>query len=57
MSENVEIESVLRKKIDSGNTQLSENEILSYVASLEIKSNHPIAKSLLLESERRNLSL
>ena len=44
------------KKIDSGNTQLSENEILSYVASLEIKSNHPIAKSLLLESERRNLS-
>ena len=44
------------KKIDSRNTQLSENEILSYVASLEIKSNHPIAKSLLLESERRNLS-
>ena len=44
------------KKIDSKNTQLSENEILSYVASLEIKSNHPIAKSLLLESERRNLS-
>ena len=44
------------KKIDSKNTKLSENEILSYVASLEIKSNHPIAKSLLLESERRNLS-
>ena len=44
------------KKIDSRNTKLSENEILSYVASLEIKSNHPIAKSLLLESERRNLS-
>ena len=44
------------KKIDTGNTKLSENEILSYVASLEIKSNHPIAKSLLLESERRNLS-
>ena len=44
------------KKIDTGNTKLSENEILSYVASLEIKSNHPIAKSLLLESERKNLS-
>ena len=44
------------KKIESRNTKLSENEILSYVASLEIKSNHPIAKSLLLESERRNLS-
>ena len=44
------------KKIDTGNTKLLENEILSYVASLEIKSNHPIAKSLLLESERRNLS-
>ena len=44
------------KTIDTGNTKLSENEILSYVASLEIKSNHPIAKSLLLESERRNLS-
>ena len=44
------------KKIDSRNTQLSENEILSYVASLEIKSNHTIAKSLLLESEKRNLS-
>lgn len=44
------------KKIDSRNTKLSENEILSYVASLEIKSNHPVAKSLLLESERRNLS-
>ncbi|MDC3230905.1 cation-translocating P-type ATPase [Acidimicrobiia bacterium] len=44
------------KKIDTENTKLSENEILSYVASLEIRSNHPIAKSLLLESERRNLS-
>lgn len=44
------------KKIDTDNTKLSENEILSYVASLEIRSNHPIAKSLLLESERRNLS-
>ena len=44
------------EKIDTGNTKLSENEILSYVASLEIKSNHPIAKSLLLESERKNLS-
>ena len=44
------------KTIDTGNTKLSENEILSYVASLEIKSNHPIAKSLLLESERKNLS-
>jgi Cu+-exporting ATPase len=45
------------KKIDLGNSKLTEDEILSYVASLEIKSNHPVAKSLLLEAEKRNLSL
>ncbi|MDA9640992.1 cation-translocating P-type ATPase, partial [Candidatus Actinomarina] len=45
------------EKIDLGNSSLSEDEVLSYVASLEIKSNHPVAKSLLLEAEKRSLSL
>ena len=45
------------EKIDPGNSSLSEDEVLSYVASLEIKSNHPVAKSLLLEAEKRSLSL
>ncbi|MDA9608028.1 cation-translocating P-type ATPase [Candidatus Actinomarina] len=45
------------EKIDLGNSSLSEDEVLSYVASLEIKSNHPVAKSLLLEAEKRSLPL
>ena len=45
------------EKIDLGNSSLSEDEVLSYVASLEIKSNHHVAKSLLLEAEKRSLSL
>ncbi|MDA8896816.1 cation-translocating P-type ATPase [Acidimicrobiia bacterium] len=45
------------KKIDVGNSKLTEDIVLSYAASLEVKSNHPVAKSLLLEAEKRNLEL
>ncbi len=44
-------------KIDKADSNLSENEILTYVASLEIKSNHPVAKSLVLEAEKKELPL
>ena len=44
-------------KIDTSDTNLSEDTVLSYVASLEIKSNHPVAKSLVLEAEKRELPL
>jgi len=44
-------------KIDTLNSNLSEDSILSFVASVEIKSNHPVAKSLVLEAEKRELSL
>ena len=45
------------KKIDVGDSKLTEDIVLSYAASLEVKSNHPVAKSLLLEAEKRNLEL
>lgn len=44
-------------KIDTSNSNLSEESVLSFVASIEIKSNHPVAKSLVLEAERRELPL
>ena len=44
-------------KIDTSNSNLSEDSVLSFVASIEIKSNHPVAKSLVLEAERRELPL
>ena len=44
-------------KIDTSNSNLSEESFLSLVASIEIKSNHPVAKSLVLEAERRELPL
>ena len=44
-------------KIDTLNSNLSEDSVLSFVASVEIKSNHPVAKSLVLEAEKRELSL
>jgi Cu+-exporting ATPase len=44
-------------KIDTLNSNLSEESVLSFVASVEIKSNHPVAKSLVLEAEKRELSL
>ena len=44
-------------KIDTLNSNLSEESVLSFVASIEIKSNHPVAKSLVLEAERRELPL
>ena len=36
---------------------MSEESVLSFVASIEIKSNHPVAKSLVLEAEKRELPL
>lgn len=44
-------------KIDTSNSNLSEESVLSFVASIEIKSNHPVAKSLVLEAEKRELPL
>ena len=44
-------------KIDTSNSNLSEEGVLSFVASIEIKSNHPVAKSLVLEAEKRELPL
>lgn len=44
-------------KIDTSNSNLSEESVLSFVASIKIKSNHPVAKSLVLEAERRELPL
>jgi len=40
-------------KIDTSNSNLSEESVLSFVASIEIKSNHPVAKSLVLSREKR----
>ncbi len=44
-------------KIDTSKSNLSEESVLSFVASIEIKSNHPVAKSLVLEAEKRELPL
>ena len=44
-------------KIDTSNSNLSEESVLSFVASIEIKSNHPVAKSLVLEAEKREIPL
>jgi Cu+-exporting ATPase len=44
-------------KIDTSNSNLSEESVLSFAASIEIKSNHPVAKSLVLEAEKRELPL
>ena len=44
-------------KIDTSDSNLSEDSVLSFVASIEIKSNHPVAKSLVLEAEKRELPL
>ena len=44
-------------KIDALDSRFSEESILSFVASIEIKSNHPVAKSLVLEAEKRELPL
>ena len=44
-------------KIDALDSHFSEDSILSLVASIEIKSNHPVAKSLVLEAEKRELPL
>ena len=44
-------------KIDTSNSYLSEESVLSFVASIEIKSNHPVAKSLVLEAEKREIPL
>lgn len=35
----------------------TEEEILGYTASLEAKSNHPIAKAILQEAEKKNIAL
>ena len=44
-------------KIDALDSHFSGDSILSLVASIEIKSNHPVAKSLVLEAEKRELPL
>ena len=44
------------EKIDSLDSQLSSEEVLQLVASLEINSQHPIARSLVYAAELKNLS-
>ena len=44
------------KSITSDN-EVEIDSVLQYMASLEQKSNHPIAKSILLEAESKNISL
>ena len=42
--------------ITDSNGKIADDEVLRVLASVEQKSNHPIAKSILLESEIKNLS-
>ena len=44
-------------KITNENNLVKDDEIIRILASVEQKSNHPIAKSILLESEIKNLKL
>ena len=48
---------VLKIKIKETSKTYTENEILSLIASVERYSNHPIAKSILLEAENRDVPL
>ena len=45
------------EKITNENNLVVDDEIIRILASVEQKSNHPIAKSILLESEIKNLKL
>ena len=45
------------EKITNENSLVVDDEIIRILASVEQKSNHPIAKSILLESEIKNLKL
>ena len=44
-------------KIENNNTSLEEDTILQIIASLEIYSQHPIARSIVYEAELRDLKL
>jgi len=48
---------VLKIKIKETSKTYTENEILSLIASVERYSNHPIAKSILLEAENKDIPL
>mgnify|MGYP001200289792 CR=1 FL=1 len=48
---------VLKIKLKEKSKTYAENEILSLIASVERYSNHPIAKSILLEAENRDVPL
>ena len=48
---------IFKIKSITSESEVEIDSVLQYMASLEQKSNHPIAKSILLEAESKNISL
>ena len=48
---------IFKIKSITSESEVDVDSVLKYMASLEQKSNHPIAKSILLEAESKNISL
>ena len=48
---------IFKIKSITSESEMEIDSVLQYMASLEQKSNHPIAKSILLEAESKNISL